>query len=68
MPTVGDSVDGVFTVVFAVICLAVAIVWIWNPIAAWYSLPLIDVVPYLPGLLFVGILLYLARSVSETYR
>lgn len=68
MSRVSDSVRGAFTVVFAIIFLALVLVWIWNPIAARLSLPVIDVFPYLPGLLFAGILLYLARSVSETYR
>lgn len=65
---VEDPVDGVFKIVFTVIFLALVIVWIWNPIAARLSLPSVDVVPYLLELLFVGIVLYLARSVYETYR
>ena len=68
MTSVGDVVNRTFKVVFVVIFLALVIVWIWNPIAARFSLPLIDVFAYLPALLIAGIVLFLAKVMSGTYR
>lgn len=68
MGDVGDVVNTTFKLVFALIFLALLIVWIWNPIAVRFSLPPIDVFAYLPALLIAGIVLFLAKVVAGTYR
>jgi hypothetical protein len=68
MTRVGDVVNRTFKLVFVVIFLALVIVWIWNPIAARFSLPLLDVFTYLPALLVAGIVLFLAKVIFGTDR